>query len=480
MKTDEAGPTATAHRRCSALLRRWLSETHTPTRAGPLQLDVGPVRVCTDVRYESPTGAHGFGPIRVSGGGDSAVCEPDTTEGAAGLRLLAAAISADARARAATDAPVGAAGGSLTDRMLRALNEPEWALDPLGGFARSAGFQESVKEPAGRPPGILDSITGRDEYESWLDGHLATELMPALEMPHRSEANVTAALLARGPLAVIGLLGRYGVAGEPELLTVLSHRLRSPAQPGGDAPVRHGMVQHWLTSPTLTDFAGLNGSGLRYRGRSDGACAAPLPYEIPNPLTGSSAAAASVPGVPVPALESDWSLRPVELAGDDGGPDAALVQAWMSAAHVADNWEQAWPLPRWHRELADQLGGDHSLPCIVSRAGRPIAYVELYRVARDVLSRCYPFHPHDLGVHIAIGEPDAVGRGFGSWLLRALAEGLLNADPGCRRVVAEPNVHNGASIGAFTKAGFAREREVGLPSKNSALMVYPRRPGRVV
>jgi hypothetical protein len=51
---------------------------------------------------------------------------------------------------------------------------------------------------------------------------------------------------------------------------------------------------------------------------------------------------------------------------------------------------------------------------------------------------------------------------------------LLAADPACRSVVAEPNVHNGASVGAFGKAGFAQAAEVGLPNKNSALMVFPR------
>jgi hypothetical protein len=70
----------------------------------------------------------------------------------------------------------------------------------------------------------------------------------------------------------------------------------------------------------------------------------------------------------------------------------------------------------------------------------------------------------------------AIRRGLGSVLLEAGARGLLGADPACRGVVAEPNVHNGASVGAFGKAGFAQAAEVGLPNKNSALMVFPR-PG---
>ena len=90
------------------------------------------------------------------------------------------------------------------------------------------------------------------------------------------------------------------------------------------------------------------------------------------------------------------------------------------------------------------------------------------------MATCYPYASHDLGVHIAIGEPDAIGRGTGSSLLAAAAKGLLDADPASARVVAEPNVHNRASIGAFGKAGFRRAAEVGLAGKNSALMVFDR------
>jgi RimJ/RimL family protein N-acetyltransferase len=176
-----------------------------------------------------------------------------------------------------------------------------------------------------------------------------------------------------------------------------------------------------------------------------------------------------VPGVPVPRLAGGWSLRPVRPHAGD----VALVHRWMNLPHVAAGWQQDWSLARWHAELAAQLAGDHSLPCMVSLDGRDVGYVEIYRVIRDRLARCYPHHPHDLGVHVAIGEPDAVGRGLGSSLLRAVSDGLLAADPHCLRVVAEPDVHNGASIGAFRNAGFVQEREIGLPGKTAALMIRP-------
>ena len=181
-----------------------------------------------------------------------------------------------------------------------------------------------------------------------------------------------------------------------------------------------------------------------------------------------------VPGVPIPLLGHPWRLRPVRVAGADGGPDVALVHRWMNTEHVAAKWQQDWSLARWHGELAEQLDGTHSVPCLVDRAGSALAYVELYRVVRDTLASCYSYDPHDVGVHIAIGEPAGVGHGLGSSLLRELARAVLAADPRCLRVVAEPDVHNTASVRAFEKAGYVRGRDVELPDKIAALMMFER------
>ncbi|MBA8825270.1 RimJ/RimL family protein N-acetyltransferase [Saccharopolyspora lacisalsi] len=465
MTTDEENLAVAAHRRCSVLLRRWLSETHTPVRGGPLRLPLGPIRLHAEVEYVSPTGAHRFGPIRVVDAEDRplAIAEPG---------LLSAALSAEARARAVADATINAAdAGSLVDWALRSTGERDAELDPVGAGVRESTLHEQLREGAWTPPRILESVTDGAEAERWLSKHVETELLPRLCALESPGEEATASLLSSGVLAAIGVLGRCGVADERDLLAVLSAQLDAFTD---SHPELDPLLRSWLTGPTVTDVAVVNGSSLRYRSRSGEIRPDPVLHEIANPLRPFNAASPRVPGVPLPELGEGWSLRPVELTGDDGGPDAALVHEWMNTEHVAVNWNQAWSREEWHTELATQLGGSHSLPCIVSLDGRRIAYVELYRVERDKLAGCYPRHPRDLGVHIAIGDDAVIGRGLGSSLLLAVARGLLEADPECPRVVAEPNVHNAASIAAFAKAGYTREREVGLPTKNSALMVHPR------
>lgn len=158
------------------------------------------------------------------------------------------------------------------------------------------------------------------------------------------------------------------------------------------------------------------------------------------------------------------------------GPDLALITAWMASPHVAAAWEQDWPAAAWQAELRRQLAGEHSLPCIAEQQGRPIAYLELYRVAADQLADYYPANEGDMGVHIAIGDPANTGCGIGRALLRWVADGLLSDTRGCNRVVAEPDLRNNRSIRAFLGAGFEHRGLLQLPRKNAALLVRARGP----
>ncbi len=462
---EAAAPSGFEHRMCAVLLRRWLSETHTPVPLGSLELAIGPLRVSGEIVHVSPTGAHGFGPIRLETDGSSGGAEP-------AAEVLARAIAAEVRRRAGTrigdsEAP------ALPDVLARASRVPDRDLDPPAGHGRAEPVQRLLAQPADGRPRLLRTITHRAAADRWLSEHLDETVLPALRQDGFSAASGFP-WLTRGLLAAAGLFGRHGVADEGELLATLGERLHEIAASPAEPPAVREVVSSWLTRRTLTDVSVLNGPALRYRRDLDSLrpiTVEPSHHEVPNPL---APIPGEVAGPPPPRLGSGWSLRPVELDASGGGPDAERVHAWMHAPHVARTWHQAWSPAAWRAELATQLGGDHSLPCVVGVEGRDVGYVEIYRVLRDTLAATYPHDPHDLGVHIALGELDMIGRGAGSALLGDIARGLLAADANCVRVVAEPDVHNAASVGAFAKAGFVRDREVGLPSKNSALMVFPR------
>ena len=176
---------------------------------------------------------------------------------------------------------------------------------------------------------------------------------------------------------------------------------------------------------------------------------------------------------PVPRLADPWSVRVASAETDSN-----MIRDWMSRPHVERFWHQAWTSQRWRAEIAEQLAGRHSRPCVVAHECVDVAYVEIYRVVRDVLADYVAHEPHDLGVHIAIGDRGRTGRGLGRALLAALAEGLLRADPACGRIVAEPDSTNTASLTAFRVAGFTPGPEVALPDKTALITTYERRNTR--
>lgn len=180
---------------------------------------------------------------------------------------------------------------------------------------------------------------------------------------------------------------------------------------------------------------------------------------------------ADAPGPPLPLVGEPWAIRVV-----DGADDVALVHRWNHEPHVVAFWQQDWSLAEWQANVDRQRSGVHSLPCVLTRDGDDLAYVEVYRVTRDRLGERWPAEPHDLGVHIAIGDRSRTGSGLGREALRVVAAGLLEADPACTRVYAEPDRTNEPSVRAFAAAGFVTVGEVAFPEKDAQLMTYSQEP----
>nr|WP_228082557.1 GNAT family N-acetyltransferase [Streptomyces sp. MA3_2.13] len=173
---------------------------------------------------------------------------------------------------------------------------------------------------------------------------------------------------------------------------------------------------------------------------------------------------------PVDTPAGRFRLDPVRPERDLG-----LIAGWMNDPAVDAFWGLAGPVERTEEQLRRQLLGDgRSRPCLGLLGDRPMSYWEVYRADLDPLASHYPASPHDMGVHLLIGEAADRGRGVGAALLRAVTELILARTPRCARVVAEPDVRNGASIAAFRAAGYEKTGELELPDKRAALLVRRR------
>lgn len=169
------------------------------------------------------------------------------------------------------------------------------------------------------------------------------------------------------------------------------------------------------------------------------------------------------------AASEQFVLREVELPAD-----LALLTGWMNDPAVAAYWELAGPPETTERHIAPQLEpGSHSCPLVGLLDGIPMSYWELYRAEEDRLAGYYPAGQGDFGLHLLLGPAEYRGRGLGTQLLTVLADRLL-AEPGCERLVAEPDLRNTPSLRAFRRAGFDTVAELELPEKRAALMIRQR------
>lgn len=168
-----------------------------------------------------------------------------------------------------------------------------------------------------------------------------------------------------------------------------------------------------------------------------------------------------------------FHLEPVRPTHDLG-----RISQWMNDPVVSAFWELHGPSQNTVRHLRAQWDGPgHSVPCLGVLNGRPMSYWEVYRADLDALARHYPARPHDIGIHLLIGDPADRGRGLGGVLLAAVSGHIFVHHPLCGRIVAEPDVRNTRSVSAFHRAGFTFLARIRMPGKSAALMLLERPSG---
>ncbi len=140
-------------------------------------------------------------------------------------------------------------------------------------------------------------------------------------------------------------------------------------------------------------------------------------------------------------MGAHYEIRPVREA------DLAMLGAWRSRPHVSRWWGAAEVEPE-----TDKLPERRVAMWIAEGGSRPFAFIQDYRI-----SDWSPHHFDVLpagsrGIDMYIGEPEMLGAGHGSRLLRQHAEHLLKR--GAPALGIDPHPDNLPAIRAFGRAGF--------------------------
>jgi len=192
---------------------------------------------------------------------------------------------------------------------------------------------------------------------------------------------------------------------------------------------------------------------------------------LPRELTSISDGVRAVPAPPVPVVAEPFAVRVVDADGD-----CELISEWMNRPHLVEAWEYPWPPDRWRRYLQAQLDGAYSRPLIGSFRGKPVAYVELYRAAKDSIAPRYAADPYDIGLHAAIADERFVNRGFAPLLLPRLVANVFETEPQCRRIMFDPDHRNDGARRVCEYAGCVFLGEHDMANRRMALYALPRTP----
>lgn len=160
----------------------------------------------------------------------------------------------------------------------------------------------------------------------------------------------------------------------------------------------------------------------------------------------------------------------------DPNTDCGLILEWMNRPHLVEAWEYPWPPERWWRYLPAQLDGEYLRPLIGSVHGAPVAYLEIYRAAKDSIAPRYPAEPYDIGIHVAIAEQRFVHRGLAPLLLPPVVANLFAAEPRCRRIMFDPDHRNTGARRVCEAAGCVFLGEHQMDNRRMALYALPRTP----
>ncbi|GHG13768.1 GNAT family N-acetyltransferase [Paracoccus aerius] len=173
-------------------------------------------------------------------------------------------------------------------------------------------------------------------------------------------------------------------------------------------------------------------------------------------------------------MKADISFAPVTAA------DLPLLAEWLASPHWREWWSDQPAVELGY--IRDMIEGrDSTRPFLFLLDGRPIGYIQVWRIAD---ARVEPWLteapwlmdlPDDaVGVDLSIGPTGLLSQGIGSRVLSAFVA-MLRAE-GHRTIIIDPDPANARAVRAYENAGFRVIPKLLGRTGDSLLMRHDARP----
>jgi aminoglycoside 6'-N-acetyltransferase-1b len=174
----------------------------------------------------------------------------------------------------------------------------------------------------------------------------------------------------------------------------------------------------------------------------------------------------------MPACQNPIILRPLTER------DLPMLHGWLNRPHIVQWWGGEEARPTLHEVMRDYLpsalAAEGVTPYIAMLDGEAIGYAQSY-VALGSGGGWWEDEtdPGVRGIDQSLAHPDQLGKGLGTWLVKALVD-LLFDDPLVTKIQTDPAPDNGRAIRCYEKAGFRRVKDIVTPDGPAVYMVLTR------
>jgi aminoglycoside 6'-N-acetyltransferase len=141
--------------------------------------------------------------------------------------------------------------------------------------------------------------------------------------------------------------------------------------------------------------------------------------------------------------------------------DLRLMHEWLQRPHVKRWWSKRETYEEVVEHYLPAIEGDEPTDLFVIEFDeRPVGFIQRYLVSdHPDYAGTVSVGADVAGIDLFIAEEELTGSGLGSEAIRAFVRDVVFAQPRTIACIADPEVRNGASVGAFEKAGFRPVRE---------------------
>lgn len=150
--------------------------------------------------------------------------------------------------------------------------------------------------------------------------------------------------------------------------------------------------------------------------------------------------------------------------------DLDSVVRWRREPHI-ERWWGTSPardevVAHYQPRLGEPDGAERVRMFVVEVDGRPVGFVQDYRVGDDDDYAVKTGRPDAVGFDYLLGEPGLVGRGIGTRVIWEFCRDVIRRDyPDATAAIASPSHRNAASLRALAKCGFEQGLWIDAPAR---------------